>query len=802
MNGAFMKKLLFLAVLISAFFTACGGDSGSKGSDPEDGVGRDSTDQGGDKKPLPDIPALAIDSVDTEDDLTACVSSNEGDSVYVKAAYSIFRCDDELWKSVGFVLQRVKSKDKLPECNRDLTGLMVLVADSSVAWRCVLGEWVEMGKAYKQDKDLPNCTSNRVDETVFVESDGSMLVCDGRWREYEPEDKLYCGSRSFDPAEEFCMAEKLYDLCGDKDFDPAMQFCYEDSLYALCGGEEYRPTRRFCVRDTLYDMCDDSVFDPAKKFCFDDELYDLCGGEDYRPTKQFCASSVVYDFCNGDAYDPTKKFCVKDNLYDLCGGRVYDVDKERCESGKVMGTCGTETYDASEKFCSGNQTYDLCGGKKYDIAAEFCSGNQVYSKCEGSSYDVTAKFCSGNQLYDLCGGESYNVSMEFCSGNQVYGKCGGTSYDVTAKFCSGNQLYDLCGESYNVSMEFCQGNRVYSKCGGTSYDVTAKFCSGNQLYDLCGGESYNVSMEFCSGNQVYSKCGGTSYDVMAKFCSGSQLYDLCGGESYDVLAEFCSDNRVYDLCGGQSYDVRFNECQGGSVVDVTRCCSVSGICSSESERYNYKTHFCDSRPTQYKIYRMTTIGSQTWMAENLNYAYTGVPFDHGYYTSDSTSWCYDNDPANCAKYGRLYTWAAAMDSVGKWSTNGKGCGYTNTCSPTYPVRGICPEGWHLPSYDEWNTLFTAVGGESTAAQKLKATTGWEAYSGITNEDAYGFSALPAGRRLYNGDFDNVGYSAHFWSATADDSNYAYRMYLSYGSDNASLGEDYKNLGFSVRCLQD
>lgn len=309
-------------------------------------------------------------------------------------------------------------------------------------------------------------------------------------------------------------------------------------------------------------------------------------------------------------------------------------------------------------------------------------------------------------------------------------------------------------------------------------------------------------MEFCSGNQVYSKCGGTSYDVMAKFCSGSQLYDLCGGESYDVLAEFCSDNRVYDLCGGQSYDVRFNECQGGSVVDVTRCCSVSGICSSESERYNYKTHFCDSRPTQYKIYRMTTIGTQTWMAENLDYADSvTTPSLKG------KSWCYNNKPDSCVKYGRLYTWAAAIDSVRLYNGgNGVDCGYGKAC--TLPEkRGICPPGWHLPSYDEWETLFTAVGGKSTAGKVLKSQTGW--YDSGNGTDAFGFSALPAGRWHIYDFFDEVGYRAYFWSSSEvwtseDGSLSAYIMGLRYGSDYGRLDYDYNNkgLGFSVRCLQD
>ena len=195
--------------------------------------------------------------------------------------------------------------------------------------------------------------------------------------------------------------------------------------------------------------------------------------------------------------------------------------------------------------------------------------------------------------------------------------------------------------------------------------------------------------------------------------------------------------------------------------------------------------FRDSRDGQ--TYRTVKIGDQVWMAENLNYAYTGVPFDCNGYTSDSTSWCYDNDPANCETYGRLYTWAAAMDSVGEWSTNGKGCGYYGKeCSPTYPVRGVCPRGWHLPSDDEWDALFTAVG-SSTAGSKLKSATGWSSSGNGT--DTFGFSALPAGGRDDYGDY-------------YDEGSYAYYMNLNYGGGSAYLYYRDKYDGFSVRCLKD
>ena len=200
-----------------------------------------------------------------------------------------------------------------------------------------------------------------------------------------------------------------------------------------------------------------------------------------------------------------------------------------------------------------------------------------------------------------------------------------------------------------------------------------------------------------------------------------------------------------------------------------------------------------------RTYKTVTIGTQTWMAENLNYAYTGVPYKVYSYTSDSTSWCNNDAANNCSKYGRLYTWAAAMDSVGTWSTNGKGCGYKKTCSPTYPVRGVCPEGWHLPTIEEFETLFTAVGGQSTAGKVLKSTSGWNSSGNGT--DAFAFSALPAGYRNYYGEYFYEGDNAYFWSSTEDDSKFAFNMYLYYDDGNAYM-YNYKYYGFSVRCLKD
>ena len=208
-------------------------------------------------------------------------------------------------------------------------------------------------------------------------------------------------------------------------------------------------------------------------------------------------------------------------------------------------------------------------------------------------------------------------------------------------------------------------------------------------------------------------------------------------------------------------------------------------CKTETEDNCEYDSLTDERDGQ--TYKTVKIGSQWWMAENLNY-------------KTDNSFCYNDSAEYCTKYGRLYTWAAAMDSVGKWSTNGKGCGYYKACSPTYPVRGVCPKGWHLPSnWDEFETLFETVGGQEVAGAMLKSTSGWNSNGDGT--DAYGFSAFPAGARNIDSGFRNLGNNVTFWSSTEIGSN-VYSMYLNYSYERAFLEDDGKDFALSVRCLKD
>ncbi len=176
-----------------------------------------------------------------------------------------------------------------------------------------------------------------------------------------------------------------------------------------------------------------------------------------------------------------------------------------------------------------------------------------------------------------------------------------------------------------------------------------------------------------------------------------------------------------------------------------------------------------------QIYAIVDIGSQTWMAENLNY-------------ETSNSWWYDNSSANGDVYGRFYTWDAAMN--GESSSNSVPSG----------VQGICPDGWHLPSDAEWTIFTDYLGGENVAGEKMKSTSGWNHNGNGTNSS--GFNAFPGGYRTYFGTFYSIGYLSSWWSSSEDSGTIAWHWYLNYKQSQMYRDTDDKRTGYSVRCIKD
>jgi len=230
------------------------------------------------------------------------------------------------------------------------------------------------------------------------------------------------------------------------------------------------------------------------------------------------------------------------------------------------------------------------------------------------------------------------------------------------------------------------------------------------------------------------------------------------------------------LLFGQSKDMRVHKSDG----NVIR----TGI--SEIDSITFQT---TGTVTDYdsNVYKTVKIGDQWWMAENLKVTHyrNGDPIPN---VTDATEWnalttgayCnYDNNSSNAEIYGRLYNWYAVTDS------------------------NIAPEGWHVPSDAEWETLVNYLGGGSVAGGKLKetGTTHWNSPNeGATNES--GFAALPGGYRYVNGYFYYLGDFAHVWSSTEYGSYSAWARKLYYGGAHVNRYDYYKQDGFSVRLVRD
>jgi len=268
--------------------------------------------------------------------------------------------------------------------------------------------------------------------------------------------------------------------------------------------------------------------------------------------------------------------------------------------------------------------------------------------------------------------------------------------------------------------------------------------------EWCGANPYNPAIHSCWDSVVYGQCN-------VKITPGGSEATL-----YRSSIQFCnSNNEVKPLCDGQDY-------------------SPTQYCSNGVRIKTYGSMTYDGQ-----TYKTVNIGTQVWMAENLNYDVEG-----------SKCWGEDGQvlqgdgslatllpaevQANCTKYGRLYDWATAMDLPP--DCNSSEC--ENLIQSKH--RGICPEHWHLPSEEEWQVLIDYIGGKSIADVKLSV------YGG----DNYGFSAHPT-----SGSYDSFNgyypFLSGWWSSSNAYESYAFLIQI---YEYSGLYTQTKLNLFSVRCL--
>ena len=415
---------------------------------------------------------------------------------------------------------------------------------------------------------------------------------------------------------------------------------------------------------------------------------------------------------------------------------------------------------------------DECGDSIYVKAS--------FKKENGNEYPGSELEINLNQSTDISDWNGFCVTYKLTSEKDII-----TDLQIVDVYNSETE-YDFL----HYPLPITNGEKV-------TYDIS---------FDLFNQWGYDINSEITkeemlkSVNQVKFYWGAHSDTVGESGSAEFQLFAIgkkgtCGDAKNapeplsSSSSEEMSSSSLY-ICSENNYNPKFQECISGCIYEK----KTNWELLNSSASYDIMK---DSRDDNY--YKTIVIGSQTWMAENLNYADSNETSS----LTNGRSVCYGDDESNCKTYGRLYTWAAAIDSAKLEKT----CGYYITCEKFNQIQGICPEGWHLPSQDEWGTLMSFVG--DSVGKKLKSSSGWDGsvesadYNGL---DEFGFTALPAGIRYDS--YGEVIYAglkmqSSFWSSTEIDQLTAYGLtFLDYDvnvAENTSLG---KKDFYSVRCIKD
>lgn len=199
----------------------------------------------------------------------------------------------------------------------------------------------------------------------------------------------------------------------------------------------------------------------------------------------------------------------------------------------------------------------------------------------------------------------------------------------------------------------------------------------------------------------------------------------------------------------------------------------------------------DTHSEESHITTEVQIGKQVWMTQNLNVETfrngESIPEANSVEEWNDAKWkktpaccCYNFNPDNCDRYGKLYNWYAVNDP-----------------------RGLAPDGFKIPTEEDWDQLIDYLGGPSIAGKKMKSTELWSEFNGEngngTNES--GFSCLPSGECNWGGESVNLGLNGNFWCSHEEMVIQAWSRQLSWKSNNVTRKFHNKEVGLSVRCLK-
>lgn len=306
-------------------------------------------------------------------------------------------------------------------------------------------------------------------------------------------------------------------------------------------------------------------------------------------------------------------------------------------------------------------------------------------------------------------------------------------------------------------------NLTSSSVESSSSSVNSKTSSSSVVSSSDGGkESSSSSSVILSGDsREESSSSAVKSCSSERIESSSSEKDDNSSSSSVIVVSSSSSNNV-----SSSSSAKTNSSSSSKKDESSSSSKKVESSSSEKSSWAYLNpaisygEMTDNHDGQ--VYKTVKIGEQTWMAENLNLE-----------TVDS--YCFNDLAMYCDKYGRLYTWTAAIEA--------------------------CPAGWHLPDSTECEKLFAAVGGINDAGIALKSTIDWMSSTYYSGKDIYGFSAHSAGYKNKEGEYGGLGEWANFWLFSEYDSEKARLMFFNYDVGSGLLGYTYKNELYSVRCLK-
>lgn len=221
----------------------------------------------------------------------------------------------------------------------------------------------------------------------------------------------------------------------------------------------------------------------------------------------------------------------------------------------------------------------------------------------------------------------------------------------------------------------------------------------------------------------------------------------------------------------------------------------SAYLMNNGAKYGYGT-LVDERDGE--IYSTVKIGNQEWMVENLRYVSKGGNAD-----DDAGSFAYGEVEKNVAKYGRLYTWAAAMDLHSRYNEMDVDQDIASRIAAG-DYQGIAPKGWHIPSEEEWHELCEYLRSLQSGipGTMLKAADYWEDCLGsVDGYDSVGFASLPSGGRYSMGYFYDLNKAAYYWTASSIGHEYARYRGISFRGGKIGADYTYKSDAFAIRCVK-